>query len=48
MQQVVSHPVLSQVECIQLFCLPDMLPFYKKHDFEEAEPLLLVRPRQTV
>jgi predicted N-acetyltransferase YhbS len=45
-QQVVSHPMLSQVECIQLFCLPDMLPFYQKHGFEEAEQLLLVRQRQ--
>jgi predicted GNAT family N-acyltransferase len=45
-QQVVSHPVLSQVECIQLFCLPDMRPFYQKHGFEEAEQLLLVRQRQ--
>jgi|GEM_PF-3863553 predicted GNAT family N-acyltransferase len=46
-QQVVSHPVLSQVECIQLFCLPDMLlPFYQKYGFEQAEQLLLVRQRQ--
>ncbi len=48
LQQIVSHPVLSQVECIQLFCLPDMLPFYQKHGFEKAEPLLLVRQRQRI
>ncbi|NJL49741.1 MAG: GNAT family N-acetyltransferase, partial [Leptolyngbyaceae cyanobacterium SM2_5_2] len=38
MQQVVSHPVLSQVECIQLFCLPDMLPFYKNMTLRRPSP----------
>jgi predicted GNAT family N-acyltransferase len=44
-QQVINHPVLSQVECIQLFCTPDMRPFYQKYGFEETDQLLLKRPR---
>ncbi|WP_036945131.1 GNAT family N-acetyltransferase [Pseudanabaena sp. PCC 6802] len=44
-EQIVSHPELSQVECIQLFCLPEMLPFYQKMGFDLAEQILLVRQR---
>lgn len=45
LEQVVSHPVLSAVECIQLFCVPEMIPFYQKFGFVQAEPTLLVRQR---
>jgi predicted GNAT family N-acyltransferase len=44
-EQIVSHSELSQVECIQLCCLPEMLPFYQKIGFEQTEPILLVRQR---
>jgi predicted GNAT family N-acyltransferase len=44
-EQVTTHPQLSQVECIQLFCTPKMQPFYEKYGFGQAEQLLMVRPR---
>lgn len=44
-EQIVSHPELSKVECIQLFCLPEMIPFYQKFGFIQAEQSLLVRKR---
>jgi predicted GNAT family N-acyltransferase len=43
LEQIVSHPELSQIECIHLFCLPEMIPFYEKFGFVQAEPSLLVR-----
>jgi predicted GNAT family N-acyltransferase len=42
-EQIVLHPELSRVECIQLFCLPEMIPFYQKFGFIQAEQSLLVR-----
>jgi predicted GNAT family N-acyltransferase len=44
-EQIVLHPELSKVECIQLFCLPEMIPFYQKFGFIQAETSLLVRQR---
>jgi predicted GNAT family N-acyltransferase len=44
-EQVVSHPELSKVECIQLFCLAEMIPFYQKFGFIQSEQSLLVRQR---
>jgi predicted GNAT family N-acyltransferase len=44
-ERILSHPELSQVECIHLFCLPDVIPFYEKFGFVLAEPSLLVRKR---
>ena len=41
---VTTHPKLVQVECIQLFCTPEMQPFYEKYGFTQAEQLLMVRP----
>ncbi len=41
---VTTHPKLAQVECIQLFCTPEMQPFYQKYGFTQAEQLLMVRP----
>jgi N-acetylglutamate synthase-like GNAT family acetyltransferase len=43
--QIVAHPELSKVECIQLFCLAETIPFYQKFDFVQAEQSLLVRQR---
>ncbi len=44
-EQIVSHPELSKVECIQLFCLPEMIPFYQKFGFVQTEQSLLVCQR---
>lgn len=44
-QQIMSHPELSQIECIQLSCLPEMIPFYQKFDFAQTEQVLLLRYR---
>lgn len=44
-EQIVLHPELSKVECIQLFCLPEITPFYQKFGFIQAETSLLVRQR---
>jgi N-acetylglutamate synthase-like GNAT family acetyltransferase len=44
-EQIVAHPELSKVECIQLFCLAETIPFYQKFDFVQAEQSLLVRQR---
>jgi len=44
-EHITTHPRLAQVECIQLFCTPDMQPFYQKYGFSQAEQLLMVRPR---
>ena len=44
-EQIVSHPEISQLECIQLFCLPEMIPFYQKFGFTKPESSLLVRQR---
>jgi N-acetylglutamate synthase-like GNAT family acetyltransferase len=44
-EQIVSHPEISQLECIQLFCLPEMIPFYQKFGFTQPETSLLVRQR---
>ncbi|MBE9111623.1 GNAT family N-acetyltransferase [Nodosilinea sp. LEGE 07298] len=44
-EHITTHPRLSAVECIQLFCTPEMQPFYKKYGFTRAEQLLMVRPR---
>lgn len=43
-EHVTTHPRLTQVECIQLFCTPEMRPFYEKYGFGQAEQLLMVRP----
>lgn len=44
-EQIVLHPELSKVECIQLFCLPEMISFYRKLGFVQAEQALLVHQR---
>lgn len=43
-EHVTTHPKLAQVECIQLFCTPEMQPFYEKYGFTQAEQMLMVRP----
>lgn len=42
-EQIVTHPELSKIECIQLSCLPEMLPFYQRFGFVKAQQSLLVR-----
>jgi ribosomal protein S18 acetylase RimI-like enzyme len=42
-EQVTTHPQLSQVECIQLFCTPEMQAFYEKYGFSQSAQLLMVR-----
>ncbi len=44
-EHVTTHPQLAQVECIQLFCTPEMQPFYEKYGFGPAEQRLMVRSR---
>ncbi|TVQ07043.1 MAG: GNAT family N-acetyltransferase [Leptolyngbya sp. DLM2.Bin27] len=44
-EHITSHPQLAQVECIQLFCTPEMQPFYEKYGFGQAEQQLMVRSR---
>ncbi|HSM80068.1 MAG TPA: GNAT family N-acetyltransferase [Nodosilinea sp.] len=44
-EHITTHPRLAAVECIQLFCTPEMQPFYEKYGFGQAEQLLMVRPR---
>lgn len=34
LNQVVQHPELAQLECIQLFCKPEMVPFYQRLGFQ--------------
>ncbi|MGG6239974.1 GNAT family N-acetyltransferase [Nodosilinea sp. AN01ver1] len=43
-EHVTTHPQLAQVECIQLFCTPEMQPFYEKYGFTQAQQTLMVRP----
>jgi len=33
MDYIVSHPKLAEVKHIELYCLPEMVPFYKKWNF---------------
>jgi predicted GNAT family N-acyltransferase len=33
LDEVVNHPQLKEVENIALFCLPEMLPFYRRWGF---------------
>jgi predicted GNAT family N-acyltransferase len=44
-EHITTHPRLSQVEFIQLFCTPEMQPFYQKYGFGQSEQFLMVRPR---
>lgn len=45
MQQVLAHPDLKNIELIQLFCLPEMVPFYEKFGFVNSPLNLLTRQR---
>ena len=37
MQRILDHPRLVDVAHTELYCLPEMVPFYGKWDFERAE-----------
>ncbi|QDU38979.1 Acetyltransferase (GNAT) family protein [Maioricimonas rarisocia] len=49
MDAIVSHPRLTDVRAVWLCCLGDMVPFYRKWDFEPGDEKLqwMIRPRQT-
>ena len=36
MEKLLEHPALQKVRCIDLHCLPELIPFYHKHGFEEV------------
>ncbi|PZO45011.1 MAG: GNAT family N-acetyltransferase [Pseudanabaena frigida] len=44
-EQIVSHPEISQIECVQLCCLPETIPFYQKFGFDKPKTYLLARQR---
>jgi predicted GNAT family N-acyltransferase len=46
-EQIVQNPELSKIEYIQLFCLPELIPFYQKFGFIQADQSLLVRSAAT-
>lgn len=44
---IMCHPALLFVEHIELYCLPDMIPFYKKEGFTaDLKPLQFMRKTQ--
>ncbi|MGB3136286.1 MAG: GNAT family N-acetyltransferase, partial [Nodosilinea sp.] len=45
-EHVTTHPQLAKVECIQLFCTPEMQHFYEKYGFGPSEQMLMARPGQ--
>jgi predicted GNAT family N-acyltransferase len=38
MQYVVDHPTLAQVRHIELYCKPELIPFYEQCGFAKPEP----------
>lgn len=49
MDAVVSHPRLAPVANLELYCRPEMIPFYQRWEFAETHPDLrlmrLTRPK---
>ncbi len=43
LHQIIEHPELATMECILLFCLPEMMPFYEKIGFIPAKQLIMAR-----
>ncbi|WP_195891945.1 GNAT family N-acetyltransferase [Neobacillus dielmonensis] len=44
MNHIVEHPSLQQVQHFELYCRPEMLPFYQKWGFtEEFKELYFMR-----
>ncbi|MEO1593593.1 MAG: GNAT family N-acetyltransferase [Cyanobacteria bacterium J06632_22] len=43
MDAVVTHPQLQQVEHVDLNCLPEMMPFYRKFGFQLITQVQLMR-----
>lgn len=37
---IISHPALAEVEHFELYCRPDLIPFYARWDFQELDPNL--------
>ena len=44
MESLMAHPVLSRVRHIELYCLPERVPFYERHGFSaEVGEIVLMR-----
>jgi len=37
-QYVVDHPMLARVRHIELYCKPELIPFYEQCGFSSPEP----------
>jgi len=35
MSLIKKHPKLDKVKCFELYCLPEMFPYYRRHGFSE-------------
>lgn len=35
MQMILDHPKLAQIKHFELYCLPELIPFYKKWGFQD-------------
>ena len=47
-QDITTHPELSQVKHFELYCLPDLIPFYRNLGFsEDIGGVLLMRRKRT-
>jgi len=43
-ETVLSHPLMSQVQHVELYCRPELVPFYRKWGFDEpGEQLRFMR-----
>ena len=40
---ILNHSKLENIETIELYCLPEMKPFYAKYGFKEVEGLTFLR-----
>jgi predicted GNAT family N-acyltransferase len=47
-EAVKKHPIVAQVQNIELCCLDDMKPFYKRHGFSEGSGRMLIKQKRNV
>ena len=45
---ILNHNKLKSIETIELYCLPEMKPFYAKYGFKEVEGLSFLRRSKNV